>query len=228
VSAAAPTDPTTARAVPGEGFAAALRAATRSAHAEAENATFVTELLAGQLDLTSYARLVTQHVAIYTALERAVEAQRTDARVGAIAAPELARTARLVDDLTWLRGRVADTEATEQILPATAAYTTRIDEVGRAWPGGVLAHHYTRYLGDLSGGIQIGRVLQRRFGGGTSFYEFPAIADVRGFKQRYRATLDALPLDTDERTAVTAEVTVAYAHNRAVFADLTAACGGQR
>ena len=61
------------------------------------------------------------------------------------------------------------------------------------WPGGFVAHHYTRYLGDLSGGIFIGRVMQRRFGfdtNGIGFYLFADIADPRAFKDVYREQLD--------------------------------------
>jgi heme oxygenase len=226
VTAAPPADSPALVTAPEEGFAAALRAATSGNHAEAETATFVTDLLAGRLDLAAYARLVVQHAAIYAALERAVDANRDDTLVAPIAAPELERSARLDQDLAWVRERLTDEVEVDEVLPATASYVARLDEVGASWPGGVLAHHYTRYLGDLSGGIHIGRVLERRFGGGTSFYAFPAIPDVRAFKQRYRAALDALPLDAAERAAVTTEVTVAYRHNQAVFADLAAACGG--
>lgn len=86
-----------------------------------------------------------------------------------------------------------------------------------------MAHHYTRYLGDLSGGQAIGRVLDRAFdlqGDGLSFYQFPMRA--KPYKDAYRARLDGLGLDLDDIDRVVDEVKVAFALNQALFDELTA------
>ena len=86
-----------------------------------------------------------------------------------------------------------------------------------------MAHHYTRYLGDLSGGQAIGRVLDRAFGlngAGLSFYEFPMRP--KPYKDGYRARLDGLDLDQGDIARVVDEVKVAFALNQAVFDELTA------
>jgi len=108
-------------------------------------------------------------------------------------------------------------------LPATQRYVDRIEEVGATWAGGFVAHHYTRYLGDLSGGIFIGRVMQRRFGfetNGVGFYLFDDIADPNAFKDVYREQLDAAPWDAAERERVIDEVLLAYRFNTELFEDL--------
>jgi heme oxygenase len=61
-----------------------------------------------------------------------------------------------------------------------------------------------RYLGDLSGGQVLARVLARSLGVGSEalrFYAFPEIADAERFKAEYRRALDrsaALMLDPSE------------------------------
>src|SRR5690606_36152967 len=78
-------------------------------------------------------------------------------------------------------------------LPATERYVAQIEGLDPEWGGGFIAHHYTRYLGDLSGGQHIYKVMQRRFGlgdDGIAFYLFAEIADPAEFKNEYRAALD--------------------------------------
>ncbi len=88
-----------------------------------------------------------------------------------------------------------------------------------------VAHHYTRYLGDLSGGQAIGRILARTYEldrpEGVRFYDFPAIPKPKPYKDGYRARLDALPLDEDEKAVVLAEVKATFDLNGALFAELT-------
>ena len=108
-------------------------------------------------------------------------------------------------------------------LPTTRRYVARINQVGAAWAGGFVAHHYTRYLGDLSGGLFIGRLMQRRFGfetNGIGFYLFDDIADPKAFKDVYREQLDAVPWDDAEKERVIDEVLLAYRFNTELFEDL--------
>ena len=99
------------------------------------------------------------------------------------------------------------------------------------WPGGFVAHHYVRYLGDLSGGQIIRRVLERVYGFADRFPDGPPHAGVRffvfdhldngvQFKKRYRALLDAAPWDDAERGRVIDEAILAFRLNAAVFDSL--------
>lgn len=202
------------------GFAARLRDATTHDHEQAETSTFMADLLAGQLDLAAYHQLVVQHLTIYRALEAGAAALRDHPAVAPFHDPALERLPALHADLAWLRTH--DRDQVEHVLPATRRYAERIAEVAAAWPGGFVAHHYTRYLGDLSGGLHIGRVLDRQLAGGTDFYRFPGIANPKRFKDGYRAALDTAPWDEDERARIVAEVARSYASNQAVFAELQA------
>ena len=87
--------------------------------------------------------------------------------------------------------------------------------------GALLAHHYTRYLGDLSGGRVIRRALDRAFnlsGVGLAFYDFPM--QPKSYKDAYRARLDALDLQTEKFDEVVTEVKVAFRLNQALFDEL--------
>ena len=110
-------------------------------------------------------------------------------------------------------------------LPATTAYVRRLNEVAAEWPGGFVAHHYTRYLGDLSGGELTGRVLAEQFGfdtNGILFYIFDQVADPSAFKDTYRAQLDAAPWSPEEQERVIAEVELAYSLNNGLLEGLDA------
>jgi len=134
---------------------------------------------------------------------------------------KLTRLPALEADLEFLLG--ADWRDEIVALPTTQRYVERIRQVGATWAGGFVAHHYTRYLGDLSGGIFIGRVMARRFGfetNGIGFYLFDDIADPSAFKDVYREQLDAAPWDDAERERVIDEVLLAYRFNTELFEDL--------
>jgi heme oxygenase len=99
----------------------------------------------------------------------------------------------------------------------------RIERVASVWVGGFVAHHYTRYLGDLSGGRLLRSLLQRQFGfdtNGVGLYLFAEIAEPRRFCSTYREALDQVPWDDDERARVVAEVEHAYRLTTDVFAEL--------
>ena len=106
--------------------------------------------------------------------------------------------------------------------PAADAYAARL-RASSAWGGLFAAHHYTRYLGDLSGGQAIGRCLDRAFeldGRGIAFYDFAAIGKPKPYKDAYRARLDALGTSPEETERVVAEVKVAFGLNQALFEEL--------
>ena len=81
------------------------------------------------------------------------------------------------------------------------------------------AHHYTRYLGDLSGGQILARAVRSGFPeraldrGGLDFYRFEQIAAPVPWKRAYRERLDALPLDGGQDAAVLEEVRAAFRLN---------------
>ncbi|MFC9898329.1 heme oxygenase (biliverdin-producing) [Nocardia sp. NPDC127579] len=206
-------------------FSARIRTATAAQHAEAENSTFIGDMLGGGLPIDSYHRYTGQLWFVYRALEAQWDALAADPVAGPFIRPELARTAELERDLAALIGPRWQAEI--QALPATIAYAARIEECARDWPAGYIAHHYTRYLGDLSGGQVIRGTAEKlwdlpRRGDGVRFYVFDGIGNPAAFKREYRSLLDELPIDELERRRALDEAQRAFTMNTAMFAELAA------
>lgn len=205
-------------------FSTALRERSGSAHSGSEHSGFMADLLSGRGTREDYIALVTQHWYIYAALETATERMRHDPVAAPFISDRLTRLPALEADLEFLVG--PDWREQIQPLPSTERYVARINRVGATWPGGFVAHHYTRYLGDLSGGLHIGKVVARRFGfetNGIGFYIFDDIADPRAFKDVYRTQLDEAPWDDAEKERVIDEVLLAYRFNTELFEELARA-----
>ncbi|MCA1942629.1 MAG: biliverdin-producing heme oxygenase [Yonghaparkia sp.] len=210
----------TAEVIP---FSRLVRERSSGSHRDSEGAGFMHGLLKGEATRDDYIALVSQHWAIYEALEGVEPAMREVALVAPFLSPALTRLPALEADLAFLIGD--DWREQLQLMPATMAYAARIREVAATWPAGYIAHHYTRYLGDLSGGLHIGRVIGRQFGfetNGIGFYLFDDIADPTAFKDAYRSQLDAAPWAPGEQERVVDEVLRAYDFNTRIFEQLSA------
>jgi heme oxygenase len=205
-------------------FSQALRERTRTGHSASEGASFMDDLMTGKGSRDDYIALVAQHYFIYEALEAAAESMRDDADAAAFITPRLTRLPALEADLEFLIGD--DWRETIAPLPTTERYVDRIRTVAATWSGGFIAHHYTRYLGDLSGGQIIRTLMQRQFGfetNGVGFYLFDEIAKPKEFKDVYRSQLDAVGWSSEERERVIDEVMIAYRFNTELFVDLAQA-----
>ena len=206
-------------------FSAQIRTATERQHADAENSTFMSDMLGGELGVVAFYRYTGQLWHVYRALEEHSEALAADPVAGPFVRPELARVAHLEDDLVHLGGE--DWRADLDPLPATAAYADRVRECARHWPAGYVAHHYTRYLGDLSGGQVIRGTAEKLWqlpkrGDGVRFYVFDQIPNPAAFKREYRELLDALAVDDLEKQRVLGECQRAFDFNSAMFRELAA------
>lgn len=199
-------------------LSAAMHAGSQREHKEAESSAFIIELLQGRINGDGYAAYLRRLRVVYATLEQVIGDRRADPLVAAVYDPDLERRQRLDADLAyWAPGHEEGTAS-----PAAAAYRERLLAVA-ANPAALVAHHYTRYLGDLSGGRAIGTLLARHFdlgGNGLSFYDFPAIPKPKPYKDAYRARLDGLGLDTDGTNAVVDEVKVAFRLNQGLFTEL--------
>lgn len=207
-------------------LAETLRTATGEEHRAAEGTPFVAALMAGQVPLRAYVDLLAQHRAVYAALEAAEPMVRADPAGRGLVVDGLARSAAIERDLAALLGPAW--RGALRTLPATDRYADRLRDVAGSWVGGYAAHAYTRYLGDLSGGLAIRTVLRRTYGltdDALHFYTFASIPRPKVFRDEYRARLDALPLGPGDRERVADEARVAFRLNIAVLGELGAAHG---
>lgn len=202
-------------------FSEVLRNATWSDHESAEDEGYLKALMAGRLSREAYGELVAQHYFAYVALDNASRALADNPVAGPFVFPVLYREEALIRDLETIYG--ADWRSRIEPSRPTRTLVARIEQVAD-WPGGYIAHHYTRYMGDLSGGQFIRMELQKIYGyqpgGGVDFYLFDEVGSLPRFKNDYRARLDALPVDEAEKQRIIGETRLAYQLNTEVLADL--------
>ncbi|MHA7651805.1 biliverdin-producing heme oxygenase [Mycobacterium sp. ML4] len=196
-------------------FSVAMREGSMAEHEAAEHSSYVSELLAGRVNRRGYADYLLRLRVIYETLEAAVRAHRDDPLVAAVYDPSLERLTAIDADLEyWAPGAARQIDS-----PAAQKYRERL--AGAGCCGTLVAHHYTRYLGDLSGGQAIGRILDRTFaleGAGLAFYDFPMRP--KPYKDAYRARLDDLDLTAEAIDRAVDEVRVAFNLNQALFDEL--------
>ncbi len=198
-------------------LSAAMRDGSRLEHQEAEDSLFMSELLAGRVNETGYADYLLRLRGVYEAMERAVRRHAADPVVAAVHDSALERLDALDADLAhWAPGR-----GTQVVSPATDAYRERLGRAGE-WGGLLVAHHYTRYLGDLSGGQYLGPAIARSYGLNGDGHRFFVFDGVRppAFRTRYREMLDAIRWSPAEEATFLAEVSEAYRLNIEVLAQL--------
>ncbi len=188
-----------------------LREATAVVHEEAEHRGFVTALMSGELSLGDYRLYLAQLEPVY----RAMESRMPQAGDPAFLADRaLDRADAIRADLDALGGT-----AGVPILPATHAYVARVLAVRDDAPA-FTAHHYTRYLGDVSGGQVIATMLKRHYGAGdehVSFYDFASAGGPVPIRRAYRAALDAMPWGAEAEARLVDEAKAAFALNAGIF-----------
>ena len=202
-------------------LASKLRVGTKKAHTMAENVGFVKCFLKGVVEKSSYRKLVGNFYFIYSAMEEEMEKHQNHPIVSKINFPQLNRKQTLEEDLSYYYGL----NWREQVKLSTAgeAYVQRIREISATEPELLVAHSYTRYLGDLSGGQILKGIAQTAMNlteGGTAFYEFADIPNEKEFKAKYRQALDELPIDDATADRIVDEANAAFGMNMKMFQEL--------
>ena len=130
------------------GLALLLDDGTRKSHSVAQNSAFVTGFFKGLSTRDSYRALITSLYFVYSAMEDAFDTTTED-RVVALDDPQLRRVHQLEQDMDFFYG--AQWRDVIQPSAATRTYVARVKEVAEKQPYLLVAHQYTRYLGDLFG-----------------------------------------------------------------------------
>jgi heme oxygenase (biliverdin-producing, ferredoxin) len=203
-------------------LATKLREGTKKAHTMAENTGFIACFLKGTVEKESYRKLVANFYFVYSAMEEEMRRHKDHPILSKIYFPELERKETLEQDLAYYFGKnwrdvVAPSDATQ-------SYVARIHQIGQNNPELLIAHSYTRYIGDLSGGQILKKIAQNGMnlaeGEGTSFYEFKHISDEKAFKKEYRARLDSMPIDEATADRIVGEANDAFGMNMHMFKEL--------
>lgn len=162
-------------------------------------------LMKGDLPSDAYFDYIAQLAPIYEALEKwEGKLPFFDRR--------LDRFERIIADLEYVGTRV--------VLNETIAYVKHIKKIIRLKDEvRLVAHHYTRYLGDLSGGQAIGTLVARNLSippNFLSFYDFDDIKDRVRYKETYRENLDTV-IDPKDYDRFIQEVILAFEYNKKIF-----------
>ena len=200
-------------------FAKQLKEGTKKTHSAAENTTFVKSFLRGVVNKESYRALVNDLYFVYCALEEEVGKLKDHPVIGNLQLPDLERRDSLEMDLRYYYGPIWRS----LIKPSEACerYVNRIREVAKNEPELLVGHHYTRYLGDLSGGQILKGIAEKALelgnGQGLKFYDFEKIEDTKAYKAGYRGILNDLPIDQHQADAIIVEANYAFRLNMYMF-----------
>lgn len=203
-------------------LSALLRQSTMEAHKEAEGASFIKDLFRGQVSDQQYVEYLWALKEVYSALESEMFQHKKNQAVALIFFPELFRVASLNKDLElWQQGQPLDVPP--QLKQATQIYVDHLRTLSATEPALLVAHAYVRFLGDLSGGQMLGKILNKRFPNhpGLSFYHYD-FTDTDDRKNIFRNRLDEIGNQTPEiMPKIAAEAQKAFELNGLVFGALS-------
>jgi heme oxygenase len=190
-----------------------VKEASKEAHQAAERSPFMFALMRGDLNADAYRDYITQLAAIYQALE----AWDDKSNPWPLFDRRLDRFERVICDIESLGGSFLVVKSTSSYAEHISALVSKKDWVR------LLAHHYTRYLGDLSGGQAIAALVMRNImipPNFLSMYEFDSIGDKVRYKETYRQEMDSLDFSEEETKIFIDEVIFAFQANQAIFTEL--------
>jgi heme oxygenase len=185
-----------------------VREASKESHYSAENSPFMVALLRGELEREAYCNYLAQLAPIYETLESwtTTKLPLFDRR--------LDRFERIISDIDSMCGM-------QLVLNETIEYTKHLKSIIESGDEiRFLAHHYVRYLGDLSGGQAVAKLVMRNMSippNFLSFYEFDQIQDKVRYKETYRDNLDNLELTEEQTQSFISEVMTAFEHHEKIF-----------
>ncbi len=210
-----------------ENLSLELRQQTSDLHRTVESRPFMAALLAGQLSQNAYCLMLRNLEPVYSALESALNLNLSRPAIARLNLPNLYRASSLQADLQTLHGNPWQSDLA--LLPACVAYCSHLENLGQKAPDLLVAHAYVRYLGDLSGGQMIQKILVKSWGmsalrgsPGLHFYDFGEPQSVAHQTKDFRATLDAMSGNDDLVSALVQEAKLAFAMHITLYDELGA------
>jgi heme oxygenase len=202
---------------PDPGLAILLRTHTRGLHTRAERSGIVAKILRGEAHRLAYALLLRNLLPVYRELETGLQRNRRCEGVRRVLEPALFRSVALESDVQAISGPSWADKL--PLLTEGEAYARRVAASAERGGGGLIAHAYVRYLGDLNGGRVLQGLLSRHLGlddSELSFYRFDGIADPASFSLGYRQALDQAGAELRNHAAIAQEAATAFRLNIAL------------
>lgn len=210
-----------------QGISTTLYFATKALHHEAETTGVIRHLLRGNASRDGYIMLMRNVLPAYRALESGLAQHRDHPMLSELAAFDFDRAGATENDLRALCG---GDDHRVPLLPEGEAYAARIVEAAQGDGARLIAHAYTRYLGDLSGGQILRRLLKKSLGlqeNELSFYDFPRFHDLAALKTDYRDAIDRAGARVSDGDAIVAEGARAFQLNIDVSCAVDARLSGR-
>ena len=201
----------------GVSLSEALRERTAAVHVTAERSGIINDILKQKAGRDGYALLLRNVLPAYEALEAGLRDRGQNKVLSVFAQPGLARAQSIRNDLTQLVG-----ENFERSVPLLDAGKQYADRVARAAEGDgmrLISHAYVRYLGDLSGGQVLKKLLGKSMElppQALTLYDFPDIPDHNAFKNELRAAIDKAADVVSDPEELISEAVAAFQHNIAI------------
>jgi len=218
----------TVAAQPTRELSDALKEDTQEAHRRAETCEFMHAFMRGSVTKELYREFLGNMYYVYEAMEEEMERHRDNAVLQTIHFPtELDRVEFMDEDLRFYYGD----DWKDQFVMSEGGrnYVARIRELGNTEPELIVAHHYTRYLGDISGGQTLKKKAQKAWAletdedenRGIMFYYFPHVPNPNNFKRMYRARLNVIGEDDPALAArIVEESNRVYDFNTDLFKEM--------
>ena len=193
-----------------------LKEGTKVSHSAAENTKFVSSFLKGVVSRDNYKQLTANFYFVYRAMEEEIDKLDDFPLHDKL----LNRTNKLEQDLRYYYGVMWR----DKIEPSqsTKNYVKRIQVIAQQTPYLLVAHHYTRYMGDLSGGQILASITKKALNlkdEGLKFYEFD-IPNMKEYKDKYRQTLNDLNMSEVQTSMLIDEANYAFKLNMLLFDEL--------
>ena len=207
-------------------LAALLRKETHTIHRRVESGVFMTALLKGEIEKSAYVLFLRNLEPIYEALERGLVFHADAPGISPIIVQSLFRLPSLHRDLAFLHG--ADWRIEVPQLDACSAYVDHLNAIQSTVPARLGAHAYVRYLGDLSGGQMLRKIVSQSLNlgdqnEGVNFYNFGEPPEVVRLVQRFRAGLNLI--GEPANTELADEAVTAFELHIGLFDDLALISG---
>jgi len=207
------------------GLAFMLDEGTRKSHSMAQNTAFVTGFFRGLSTKDSYRELLTGLFFVYKEMECAFDDNNSPEFPWTVLDDsELRRYSSLERDLNYFYGD--NWKNTIRPSPATKLYVSRINEIASDDDKKFLlvAHQYTRYLGDMFGGQMMSGMAQRSLsldsGKGVAFYQFDGIPNVNSYIKAWYTKLNTLNFSDEQKAQIVDEANLVFDLNVQLLEEL--------
>ncbi|KAI9255538.1 heme oxygenase-domain-containing protein [Sporodiniella umbellata] len=213
----------------------AMHAGIQELHTLATSSSFTQSFVRGNIGTDEYGLYLNSLYFIYNTLESLLEKHKKNPAVNLIHFPkELNRRESILKDLAFFYGedKVGDLISPKNMISTVKSYVSAMEKASKTESALLIAHSYSRYLGDLNGGPTFLRGLKKHIlkydvnttiwdsTEGSNFYQFNNLGNEAEFKGIYRERLNCTNLNAETQEMVVKEAAKSIRLNIAMFNEI--------